>query len=188
MISQMPVFESIQHVEPDKNEKTFGGEIEGISRVKQKSTASKNRRDERLIILSVFGLLLFIFYYLQHIPPTSPRSTYHKQVRILGNSLVLDKSVSTTGTKEGKEEAFQIPSRLRPFFYAPVPINIADQQLLETIKGIGQRLSLEIIQTRTLKGPFKGPEDLLWVNGIGPKRMREFSDKFSYEVASQVRP
>jgi hypothetical protein len=184
----MPVSESIKHVKPDRTEKAYRGETEETSRVEQKDTVNKYRMDERFIVLSVLGFLLFAVYCLQHILTPARAFRHHEQVRIRGNSLVLERVVPTAGIQEAKDKAFKIPDRLRPFFYAPVPINIADQQLLETIRGIGRRLSLEIIQTRTLDGPFTGPEDLLRVHGIGPKRMDEFSKKFSYEVANQVSP
>ncbi len=50
-----------------------------------------------------------------------------------------------------------------------VDINIADEQELMTLPGIGPSKATSIIQYRTEKGLFKTPEDLMNVSGIGEK-------------------
>ena len=50
-----------------------------------------------------------------------------------------------------------------------VNINEADADTLATLKGIGKDRALKIIEYREKNGPFKTPEDLMKVKGIGQK-------------------
>ena len=53
-------------------------------------------------------------------------------------------------------------------FAAPVDINQADAQALATnLKGIGQSKAEAIVAYREAHGPFRAPEDLIMVKGIG---------------------
>lgn len=63
-----------------------------------------------------------------------------------------------------------IPATTARFFDLPLPINQADHYTLTTLPGIGPKLAENIIQYRQEQGPFTGPQDLLKVQGIGPKR------------------
>lgn len=55
-------------------------------------------------------------------------------------------------------------------FAAAVDVNTADQQTLESLKGIGPVKSKAIIDERTKNGPFKDEDDLAKrVNGLGAK-------------------
>lgn len=49
-----------------------------------------------------------------------------------------------------------------------VDVNRAQIKELEQITGIGPVLAVRIVETRRRQGPFRGPEDLLRVPGIGP--------------------
>ena len=60
--------------------------------------------------------------------------------------------------------------------YAAVNINTATQTELETLQGIGPAKAKAIVDHRKKNGPFKSPNDLEKVNGIGPgimKRLRK---------------
>lgn len=60
--------------------------------------------------------------------------------------------------------------------YAAVNINTASQAELETLQGIGPAKAKAIVEYRKKNGPFKSPDDLEKVNGIGPgimKRVRK---------------
>lgn len=60
--------------------------------------------------------------------------------------------------------------------YAVVNINTASQAELETLQGIGPAKAKAIVEYRKKNGPFKSPDDLEKVNGIGPgimKRVRK---------------
>jgi competence protein ComEA len=57
--------------------------------------------------------------------------------------------------------------------FAAVNINKADQAALETLPGIGSAKAAAIITYRTKNGTFKTKEDLLKVQGIGPKMLEK---------------
>lgn len=57
-----------------------------------------------------------------------------------------------------------------------VNINTAGQAELETLPGIGPALAQRIIDYRTRNGPFRAPEDLKNVSGIGDKRFEDLKD------------
>lgn len=57
-----------------------------------------------------------------------------------------------------------------------VNINTASQKELEGLPGIGPSLAQRIIQYRQEKGPFKTPEDVKNVSGIGEKKYEQIKD------------
>ena len=61
----------------------------------------------------------------------------------------------------------------RPSPSAGIDINLASAQELETLPGIGPALARQIVEDRTANGPFKSPEDLLRVKGIGQAKMEK---------------
>lgn len=54
---------------------------------------------------------------------------------------------------------------------APIDPNRADRADWDRLPGIGPRTALAILAHRDSRGPFRGPEDLLAVRGIGPKKL-----------------
>lgn len=60
---------------------------------------------------------------------------------------------------------------------APVNINTADAQALAAnINGVGTKIAEAIVQYRKEHGPFKTPEDLTKIKGIGPKLIEKNRD------------
>jgi len=57
-----------------------------------------------------------------------------------------------------------------------VRINDADAASLETLPGVGPVLAEKIISHRTEYGPFRSPEDLLDVPGIGEQKLASLRD------------
>lgn len=53
----------------------------------------------------------------------------------------------------------------------PVNINTADATELDKLPGVGPSTADKIIAEREANGPFKNPDDLGRVSGIGPKRL-----------------
>lgn len=70
-------------------------------------------------------------------------------------------STSTASQKKTKPESA----------VTKVNINTADGQELETLPGVGKSLAERIIKHRNAMGPFKTPQDLMAVKGIGQKKL-----------------
>jgi competence protein ComEA len=62
-----------------------------------------------------------------------------------------------------------------------INVNTAGIAELTTLPGIGQKLAERIIAQRQAAGPFKSPEDLLKVKGIGEKNLKKVADLISFE-------
>ncbi len=62
-----------------------------------------------------------------------------------------------------------------------VNINTAAAADLETLPGIGPVLAGRIVAYRTRHGPFRRPEDLLQVPGIGPGLLRRLREVVRFE-------
>ncbi len=82
---------------------------------------------------------------------------------------------------DGDNKAAGLPNTLKPFVFGKININQADSTLLQTIPGIGPSLAARIIETRRLIGRFTCPDSLLFINGVGEKRKKYLSEKFSFE-------
>ena len=54
-----------------------------------------------------------------------------------------------------------------------VNINTAELSLLMDLPGIGQELAERIIDYRTQNGPFESIDELLKIDGIGEKKLRQ---------------
>jgi competence ComEA-like helix-hairpin-helix protein len=140
----------------------------------------EQKKDDRLIILLGIGVFLLLYFILQlNISPLSSGKEIKLQLQE-GRIVIYEKGLPPLLETQGEGADSLIPAALTPFFFAPLPINEADQDLLETLSGIGPHLAAEIIKTREKRGPFRHPEDLLNIRGIGEKRMLKFADQFSY--------
>jgi len=49
-----------------------------------------------------------------------------------------------------------------------IDLNLASSEELQSLPGIGPALAKRILESRSREGPFRGPDDLLRVRGIGP--------------------
>ena len=58
----------------------------------------------------------------------------------------------------------------------PVNINMADVEALKALPGIGEATAQAIIEDRKANGPFRSPEDLMRVSGIGEKKFARLKD------------
>jgi competence protein ComEA len=58
----------------------------------------------------------------------------------------------------------------------PVDINSADVKTLTTLNGIGKDRAEKIVAYRDKNGPFKKPEDIMKVSGIGKKIFEKNKD------------
>lgn len=57
-----------------------------------------------------------------------------------------------------------------------IDLNQADIQKLDTLPGIGPAIAKRIVDYRDENGPFKKPEDLMNVRGIGEKKFQALKD------------
>lgn len=58
----------------------------------------------------------------------------------------------------------------------PINLNTATPEELESLPGIGPELAARIIEYRNTHGPFAQTEDIVLVNGIGPKTFEKIKD------------
>ena len=62
-----------------------------------------------------------------------------------------------------------------------ININQASVQEIAELKGIGVSYAERIVQYRKDHGPFKAPEDIVKVRGIGPKALEANKDRITVE-------
>lgn len=62
-----------------------------------------------------------------------------------------------------------------------INLNKATAAELSQLKGIGMKYAERIVQYRDKNGPFKNVEDLLNVQGIGPKTLEKNKDRIIVE-------
>jgi competence protein ComEA len=62
-----------------------------------------------------------------------------------------------------------------------INLNKATAAELSQLKGIGMKYAEKIVEFRDKNGPFKQVEDLLKVQGIGPKTLKKNKDRITIE-------
>jgi len=67
-----------------------------------------------------------------------------------------------------------------------VNINVADQQLLETLPGIGPAMAKTILRYREVNGAFKSSADLDNVPGIGPAKLMKLEPMVSFGAVAEM--
>ena len=68
---------------------------------------------------------------------------------------------------------------------APININTAGVDELVQLNGVGPSYAAKIVQYREANGPFKTPEDLLKVPGIGPRTLELNKDRIVVAVPAK---
>ncbi len=114
-------------------------------------------KDYRILVLLVVGLLIGLNVFV--------KSATIKAIFSSKNQLPV--SLSTIKFTSPEE----IPAKMRPFFFLPVNVNNANQDLLESVPGIGPELAARIIILRNERNGFADLNELLDVEGIGPKKL-----------------
>ena len=86
--------------------------------------------------------------------------------------------VDSTETAEFQRRA-QLPS---DSIWATINVNTATARHLEALPGIGPVKANNIVEYRAAHGPFRTPEDLLNVYGIGPKTLAKVTPLISFDT------
>jgi competence protein ComEA len=60
---------------------------------------------------------------------------------------------------------------VKPPLAGVLDLNVADVQALTALPGVGETLARRIAAYRASHGPFRSPDELLQVPGIGPQRL-----------------
>jgi competence protein ComEA len=64
----------------------------------------------------------------------------------------------------------------------PVDPNTASARVLAFLPGLSRRLAEEVVAERERGGPFSGPDDLLRVRGIGPRRLEQARGSLTFDA------
>ena len=73
-------------------------------------------------------------------------------------------------------------------FAGPVDVNSADADALATeLKGVGPAKAQAIVEYRESNGPYETPEDLLGVQGIGPKTLEDIREDLRFGEDGRIR-
>ena len=138
------------------------------------------QRDRRILVLLVCAFVLFCMAAVMKVlaPGSSAGESEPAAAQLVwsGRFLSTERS-SISPTSPGLDE---LPPAMTPFFFMPIPVNLADARLLETINGIGPHLAAKIIDERQTGGKFRTRDDLLRVSGLGPKRISQIEKQFSF--------
>jgi competence protein ComEA len=62
-----------------------------------------------------------------------------------------------------------------------ININTANEEQLTALPGVGEAYAVKIVEFRKAHGPFKSPEDLMQVTGIGAKTYERNKDRITVE-------
>ena len=85
-----------------------------------------------------------------------------------------DSRVSAIQYKSGVPQLVHLPPAVANIFFQPISINRANKEILSTLPGIGPMLAQRIVLKREAQGPFRSKDELLNINGIGPKKFAGF--------------
>ena len=62
-----------------------------------------------------------------------------------------------------------------------ININTASAEELVTLNGVGESYAVKIVEYRKANGPFKSPEEIMNVKGIGAKTYEQNKDKITVQ-------
>jgi len=134
--------------------------------------------DKRLWVALVLALaLLAVAAAKQRSHDVSPPV---RQLTAAGDVLHLV-SVTAGGKGQGAPTSKTANAGTTPFFFAPVPVNSADRDLLMTLPGIGPAMADRIIAFRVENGPIRDAADFSRVRGIGPVRLQNLQGLLCFE-------
>ncbi len=136
--------------------------------------------DKRPLVLFLFGLALLLADFLSLFPQPQEHSGDMAVRTDTGGWRIVRSTFDAAGTAEqgtqdrplfAPEAEGSLPSSLYLFAGRPLPVNTADTAALTMLPGVGPALAEEIRREIRERGPLQGPEDLLKVRGIGPRKL-----------------
>ena len=83
-------------------------------------------------------------------------------------------AVGTSQPETSQAAAANSPSRVSTGL---ININTASSEQLDDLPGVGEATANAIVRDREANGPYKSPEDLMRVSGIGEKKFEKMKDK-----------
>ena len=90
-----------------------------------------------------------------------------------GSFLEMGTSVTVEGLEARWTEEYAL---FLPGTIEKININTADQETLEALPGVGEKIAKEIIIYREKNGPFHSTEDIVNVSGIGIKKLSQMKE------------
>lgn len=116
-------------------------------------------QEKIILALTAAVLLVMVGFFLLGRPGTDTYSVAAQTIR-----------------SQAVGEAVQTPSQV-----GLININTATAAQLETLPGIGEVKAGRIVADREANGPYRIPEDLLRVSGIGEGTLKELLDYITVE-------
>ena len=110
-------------------------------------------------------LLVLVAIFISLIGPAG----YDRQP--VGRSLPTEPHFDLLIASVGEELEHTIDPRRAVFLFQPIDLNLADVELLSSLKGIGPKLAGRIVAWRDQHGGFREVAELLEVKGIGERKL-----------------
>lgn len=139
---------------------------------------TENPPDNRLWAILFLAISILMIAFLQHLESETVVKEVGPQMMLHTNGREL---VWLLEEEAHGIEPPAVRAEFTPFFFAPVPVNSADKNLLTTLPGIGPGMAERIIDFRTAKGPIKSAEDFMRIPGIGSKRYASLQPYISFQ-------
>ncbi len=136
---------------------------------------TEQQRKALWFVVVVFALAVG-WQYVQHFffpPPPTDFSAFEKEFYRKRDSLRQRFAETTLDTLSRPLKSTKALSAGED---APININTASAEELETLPRIGPKIAQRIIRYRTRHGPFRRKEDLMKVKGIGKKTLEKLQD------------
>ncbi len=86
-------------------------------------------------------------------------------------SLPTDSRLDVMIASVGENLEYTIDPRRAVFLFRPIDLNLADVEVLSSLKGIGPKLAGRIVAWRDQHGGFREVAELLEVKGIGERKL-----------------
>ena len=137
----------------------------------------ERRRDGRLTIILLLGFLLILSNIGSHINQSTQFSSRNNKMLSVTSKkqLYLEEDMRITSNP------VSLPLSYFPFSFLPLPINLADKELLMTIKGIGPVLAETIVAHRQQVGEIQNVEDFQTIPGIGKNRAMSLTTELVFD-------